>query len=77
LQVGAAVRLWDTPTARPNMPSEPNQNAELLPDATTIAAKAVELWVAVVGDGGGFSVELCYLDGERLVVSKGFVAKIA
>ena len=41
------------------MPSEPNQNAELLPDAATIAAKAVDLWVAVVGDSDGFSVKLC------------------
>lgn len=73
----AAVRLWDALTARPDMPSEPNQNAELLPDAATIAAKAVDLWVAVVGDSDGFSVKLCYLDGERLVVSEGFVAKIA
>jgi len=72
-----AVRLWDAPTTGPDMPSEPNQNVELLPDATAIAAKRAILWVAVVGDGGGFSVKLCELHGERFIVSEGFVTKIA
>jgi hypothetical protein len=40
------------------MASEPNQNAELLPDAAEIPGKGAILWVAVVGDGGGFSVKL-------------------
>jgi hypothetical protein len=77
LRINAAVRLWDALTTGPDMPSEPNQNAERLPYAAAIPGKGAILWVAVVGDGDGFSVELYYLDGERLVVSEGFVAKIA
>ena len=69
--------LRTTEETIPVSTSWPSTQATKMATAGSGPLRRKLLWIAVVGDGGGFSVELCYLDGERFVVREGFIAEIA